>query len=973
MAASMTCLCRWLIACVSAGSAFAIADDFPAVYNSEKDKSLQPMDPAEAASKMKLPTGFRASLFAAEPDVQNPIAMNWDARGRLWVAENYTYSERAKRFDLSLRDRVVVFEDKNNDGKSDTRHVFHDQLQMLTSVEIGRGGVWLMCPPNLLFVPDANEDAIPDGPAKVVLDGFFVAQDNYHNFANGLKWGPDGWLYGRCGHSCPGNVGVPNAPLQQRVPIDGGIWRYHPERAVFEVLCHGTTNPWGHDWDRNGELFFVNTVIGHLWHMMPGAHLKESFGESMNPSVYERLDMIADHYHFDTKGNWSDGRDGKANEFGGGHAHIGATICSAKHWPNEYQGRLFTLNMHGLRANVERLERFGAGFAGRHEPDFLIAQDPFFRGMDLNFGPDGNMFVIDWSDTGECHEQTGVHRTSGRIFKISYGDAQQPAPIAKPACIAGDGVLQTMWREFRTGQITRDALKKKLLHDDEGVRAWAIRLLSDAWPLDTIVGPSPHATYPQEHETLREFDQLARNDPSSLVHLVLASTLQRMPVESRSQLAMSLVKHARYANDRDLPMLVWFGLIPVADTDPSGLIEVAKASEWPSLVRWIARRIGSECEKQPKELESLLNSTATRPDAIREQVLRGMLEAFRGRQKVTQPSAWDAYVKGSMSTLYPEMVRELGTVFGNGRAMDEIRNIVKDNKADMKIRQRALTTLIEARPDDLRELCESLLDVRVLNGTALQGLSLSHDPSIAEKIARKYKRFQPEDRPRVIEVLVSRVAFANAILDVLDSKDNPIALTDITPFHVRQLRSLGDTTLNARIAKSWGELRDSPAEKQAAIATEKQMLSPEVLAKADLAAGRALFEKTCSQCHTLYGSGAKIGPDLTGSQRSNLDYLLENILDPSAVVGKDYRMTLVQTNDGRTLSGLVVSNDGKVLVLQTQTTKETIAFSEIDQMKETNLSSMPDGLLNGLSRDQVRDLIGYLMHPNQIATKATGE
>jgi putative heme-binding domain-containing protein len=225
----------------------------------------------------------------------------------------------------------------------------------------------------------------------------------------------------------------------------------------------------------------------------------------------------------------------------------------------------------------------------------------------------------------------------------------------------------------------------------------------------------------------------------------------------------------------------------------------------------------------------------------------------------------------------------------------------------------------------------------------------------------------------VIEVLVSRVAFANAMLDVLDSKDNPIALTDITPFHVRQLRSLGDTTLNARIAKSWGELRDSPAEKQAAIATEKQTLSPEVLAKADLAAGRALFEKTCSQCHMLYGSGAKIGPDLTGSQRSNLDYLLQNILDPSAVVGKDYRMTLVQTNDGRTLSGLVVSNDGKILVLQTQTTKETIAFSEIDQMKETNLSSMPDGLLNGLSRDQVRDLIGYLMHPNQIATKATGE
>ena len=963
---SIKYLCHLLITGVIFAPIFSAADDFPPVYNSEKDQSLQPMDPVEAASKMKLPPGFRATLFAAEPDVQNPIAMNWDARGRLWVAENYTYSERAKRFDLSLRDRVVVFEDKDNDGKSDTRHVFHDQLQMLTSVEIGRGGVWLMCPPNLLFVPDANEDAIPDGPTKVVLDGFYVAQDNYHNFANGLKWGPDGWLYGRCGHSCPGNVGAPNTPAQQRVPIDGGIWRYHPDRAVFEVLCHGTTNPWGHDWDRNGELFFVNTVIGHLWHMMPGAHLKESFGESMNPSVYERLDMIADHYHFDTKGNWSDGRNGKANEYGGGHAHIGATICSSEHWPKEYQGRLFTLNMHGQRTNVERLERFGAGFAGRHEPDFLIAQDPFFRGMDLNFGPDGNMFVIDWSDTGECHEQTGVHRTSGRIFKISYGQARQPGTVVKPACIAGDGALQTMWQQFRTGQATRDSLTKNLQHPDESVRAWAVRLLTDAWPLDTIVGPLANAQYPKEAETLTKFNELASKDSSSLVHLVLASAMQRMPVESRSSLAAALVRNPRYANDRDLPMLVWFGLIPVADVDPSALVEVAKASEWPSLVRWIARRIASDCEKHPKALESLLQVTANRAEPIREQLLKGMLEAFRGRQKATQPSNWEDFIRGSTSKAFPEMVRELGTVFGNGRAMDEIRNLVKDNKADMKIRQRALTTLIEARPGDLREICESLLDVRVLNGTALHGLSLLSDPSVAQNIARKYKKFQPEDRPRVIEVLVSRVAFANAMFDVLDSKDNPITLTDIAPFHVRQLRSLGDKELDARIIKSWGELRDSTEEKRASIATAKQTLHPEDLAKADLAAGRVLFNKTCSQCHTMYGTGAKIGPDLTGSQRSNLDYLLENILDPSAVVGKDYRMTLVQTNDGRTLSGLVVSNDGKVLVLQTQTTRETVAVSEIDQMKETSLSSMPDGLLTALSREQVRDLIGYLMHPNQV-------
>ena len=142
--------------------------------------------------------------------------------------------------------------------------------------------------------PDENEDDVPDSAPVVMLDGFTVAQSNYHNFANGLRWGPDGWLYGRCGHSCPGRVGAPGTPDEERVPIEGGIWRFHPERKVFEVLTHGTTNPWGHDWDRNGELFFINTVNGHLWHGISGAHFTESFGADPNPYAYERIDTQDD-------------------------------------------------------------------------------------------------------------------------------------------------------------------------------------------------------------------------------------------------------------------------------------------------------------------------------------------------------------------------------------------------------------------------------------------------------------------------------------------------------------------------------------------------------------------------------------------------------------------------------------------------------------------------------------------------------
>ena len=229
--------------------------EFPSLPNTESTTDGGPPSLEESAGKFRLPDDYGVSVWSGEPKVQNPIAMAWDEKGRMWVAENYTYGSRKIRFDLSLRDRVIVLADEDGDGVAEFRKVFTDEVQMLTSVEVGMGGVWLMCPPRLLFIPDRNGDLIPDGEPQVMLDGFDVARGNYHNFANGLRWGPDGWLYGRCGHSCPGKLGAPGTPDDLRIPIDGGIWRYHPKDGEVEVLAHGTVNPWGHDWDEHGELF----------------------------------------------------------------------------------------------------------------------------------------------------------------------------------------------------------------------------------------------------------------------------------------------------------------------------------------------------------------------------------------------------------------------------------------------------------------------------------------------------------------------------------------------------------------------------------------------------------------------------------------------------------------------------------------------------------------------------------------------
>ncbi|MBE7495042.1 MAG: c-type cytochrome [Verrucomicrobiaceae bacterium] len=903
-------------------SHLAHSADFPALYNSEPGNP-SPMSPQEALEALKLPEGFKATLFAAEPDVQNPIAMAWDAKGRMWVAENYTYAERTKRFDLGLKDRVIILEDKDWDGVAETRKVFTQDVQMLTSVEVGRGGVWLMCPPQVLFIPDANGDDIPDGEPQVVIDGFTVAKDNYHNFANGLRFGPDGWLYGRCGHSCPGKLGIPGTPEEQRVPMKGGIWRYHPEKKIVEVLTHGTTNPWGHDWDENGEMFFINTVTGHLWHLIHGAHLVDS--NTMNPLIYEKLDTIADHYHYDRSGKWSDSRDGKANSFGGGHAHIGMMIYQADQWPEKYRNKLFTLNMHGRRANVERLERHGSGYVGKHEPDVFLSDDPWFRGIEISTGPDGSGFILDWSDTGECHESTGVHRTSGRIYRISYGEPKKPErPFA--------------WR--------KPWPKADFHSKNEHARVLALREMSQFWPLDRITGPQPHFEYPAETESpevLKPLTMMARDDSSKLVKLNLASMLQRLPLSKRAELAVVLVSQPELVNDPFLSHMVWFGISPLkADL----LLEIAKTCSWPKVTRWIARKLATE----PEALNSLLAINSS------DDVLEGMAEAFKGIRKAPKPANWDKVTANSKSPY----LRDLSILFGDGRALDDVKKIALDDGADITARESALKTLIEARPDDLRELCAKLLDVRGLNTTAARGLALFDDPEIGKQLAKNYRKFAAG----IMDTLVARPAFAKAMLAEMAA--GRIPRTELSAFHARQIRAFNDEALSKLLVEAWGELRESAADKKQLIEKLKGDLKPEVLAKANLSNGRMLYTAVCGACHMMYGQGGKIGPDLTGSGRASLDYLLENIADPSGVVSADYRMSVLTHKDGRILSGVIAEKNDLTLTLRTLTESVTLDRSDITKTETSPMSMMPEGLLLAFQPDQVRDLIAYLMHPVQV-------
>ena len=928
------------------------ADEFPEVYNSEKNQKGEPMPPEAAAKAFQVPEGFEVTVFASEPEVRNPIAMTWDGRGRMWVAENYTYAERGKRFDLKLRDRVVVFEDRDGDGKADRRTVFADDLQMLTSVEVQPDGVWLMCPPRLLFVPDRDGDDVPDGEPEVVLDGFTVAQSNYHNFANGLRWGPDGWLYGRCGGSCPGEVGAPGTPEAERVPLRGGIWRYHPKRKFFEVIVHGTTNPWGHDWNELGEGFFINTVNGHLWHLIPGGHFDRPFGRSVNPLVYEAIQMHADHWHFDTSGSWTKSRNGAANEFGGGHAHIGMCIYQGDHLPKEWHGKLLTWNQHGRRLNRERLERHGSGYLARHEPDPFIAGDEWFRGLEIRPGPDGALYGLDWSDTGECHDHTGVHRTSGRIYRFAYREE-----VKRPDSMKGplESALRDLWRRHTNGKLPREELMGLLGSRNEHLRVWAIRLLTDAWPIDSVDGPMPHRLPPSDPELRDRFVVMARTDSSGLVRLALASTLQRMPLPDRLVLASTLAARAEDARDHNLPRLVWFGIMTLTEEK----ISVAEATEWPDLLRYLARSLVDD----PVMVEKLL-FLASREEGKSGPLLKGLLEGFKGWRQAPVPTAWRDYV-AALQGRHPAMIRELSALFGDGRAFDLMKAAVLDGEEPLPVRKRALESLVKARVEGLRPLCERLLGVPGLTETAVRGLAIDDDLALGALLVTTYPRLrQEEDRAAVIAALVTRPGWAGILLE--EVKKGAIPRQALTPFAARQIAGLNQDGLHRKLREVWGEVRPSDDALREKIASWRKALTPEVLAGADKSRGRAHFETLCASCHQLYGQGGKLGPDLTGSGRADLGYLLENIIAPGAVVPLESQMSTVRLKDGRTLSGMVVSSDERTVTLRSPAGETTVEQAAIEKTTRLPDSVMPSGLLEALASDQVRDLIAYLRHPRQV-------
>lgn len=988
-------------AAVCMGSVLCAAE-FPRVYNSQPETI--PFTNAEDALKgIRLPEGFRATLFAAEPDVQQPIGFTTDARGRIWVAENFTYAERALNFDTKLRDRIVIFEDADGDGRAEKRTVFWDRAMKLTSVLPGFGGAFALCPPQLLFIPDADGNDVPDGEPKVLLDGF-DGNAVRHNIANGLKFGPDGWIYGRHGILSSSKVGRPGAPDAERVLVNAGIWRFHPVTHKFEMVANGTTNPWGHDWDEMGQLFFINTVIGHLWHSVPGAYYRKMYGEHPNPYLYELIEQTADHFHWDTKEQWSDirklGVTGTTSEKGGGHAHSGFMIYGGDNWPAHYRNTAFAVNYHGRRLNNDRIEREGATYTARHNPDLMFVGDPWFRGIDLLSGADGGVYVIDWSDIEECHDENGVHRTSGRIYKVVYkeptrwnGDLKRASneelvkflshrndwfrrtarQVLHERAAKGQDLksahaglhrilssdrnvtnqLNTLWALYVTGDLDEGLAQRLLANRNEHLRTWGIQFLVD----QAALSPS----------SVAEFAKLARSDKSGLVLTFLASAMRKATPEQRLEIAKGLVGHEEFANDRVFPLMVWYGIEPDVPKFSREMIALAAESQLPKVRQFIVRRIfqGPDAEAANQVVQLL---TTARKSDFQFDVLSGIDEALKGVQKATAPQSWKAAAETLANVTDPkvrELFQQLNALFGDGRALESLRAVVADKKAELPQRRRALATLLQSRSENLVPLIVGTFDEMDISQDAIRGLAAIGDPGTPDILLKNYNSLKSGGaKNAAVSTLASRPGWASRLLEAVQR--GQVKRQEVSAADLRQLHSLSDAAVNDKVAAVWPQFDDSPTGKKAVYEKYKALLTTQRLSAANRSQGRIVFQQVCASCHTLFGEGAKIGPDITGSDRKSLDYLLDNTLHPSAIVPETYRVSNVAMKDDRVLSGIVLNQTDRMLTIQTATEKLTFEKSAIDKVQPSQLSMMPDGLLDALNEQQVVDLFAYLMSETQV-------
>jgi putative membrane-bound dehydrogenase-like protein len=975
----------WIAALLVGGA--AAADDVPGGFA-----------PEDAARRMVLPQGFHAEVFAAEPMVRQPVSASFDERGRLWVIEYLQYPVPAGlkpvTVDQYLRteydrmpeppprgprgaDRIKILEDLDGDGRADKTKVFVDGLNLASGLAVGYGGAFVAQAPYLLFYPDKNHDDRPDGDPEVLLKGF--GMQDAHATVNSLTWGPDGWLYGAQGSTVTARIR--GHEFQQ------GIWRYHPRTREFEVFAEGGGNTWGLDFDATGNAFGSSNGGYIAFHMIQGGYYLKGFakhGPLHNPHAYGYLGPIS--YQGPKQG---------------GHVTPGGIIYSGDALPASFRGAFIGGNLLSNAVYWHILERQGSTISGRHGGTLIDARDRWFRPIDLLNGPDAAVYVVDWYDKRAAHldPRDTWDRSNGRIYRVIFGERRKLAPFdlgkrssaelvelrSSPndwfastarrllaerrdptvvpclkSLITSDCdetlALRDLWALHVSGGLD-DGLGLYLLsHPVAGVRRWTIRLLGDAHRMNS--------------ELRRKLTALAAGEPDALTRSQLASSCQRWDPADALPILGELCKRDVDQADPHIPNALWWAIERQMRNDRTAVVELLCTRDaqravlvQEHLLERVARVLASDGSDGDFALCGKLLSAAP-PGKATSRMIAGLELGLEGRRLSRIPPPLVEPLRRLWTTMQGAptvtLIR-LCARMGSAQALEIAAQRIRDQRTPEADRISLIDLLGQlGRPEDQPLLIETLTretNQRVQLATVL-ALGQFPQQVTAAPLLAYYHRASPLVRERIISLLSTKPAWARSLLDAIGRGE--IAVKALTPAHVLLIVQLGDSSLSDRLESVWGKVpRSGSAEKKQRIAEIRGLL-PEG-DKGNAARGKPIFKEHCAVCHKLFDEGETIGPDLTGADRGNLDFLMTSLVDPSALVRKEYQSRTIALYDGRSLSGLIVDENERLLTLvDGNRQKVVIPRGSVEAVKPSDVSLMPEGLLDKLAESQIRDLFRYV-------------
>lgn len=976
------------------------------------------LPPAESASKLRPGAGFAADLLLSEPLVAQPTHFSFDERGRLWVAQYRQYPYPAGLTMLSRdkyyrahydkvppappnhdrgADIISIHEDTDADGVYDKHKVFLDGLNMANAVVAGRGGVWVMHTPYLLFYPDKNGDDVPDGPPQVCLAGFGL--EDTHSVANGLVWGPDGWLYGGQGSTTSCRVTRPGLDAANAAPVyfEGCmVWRYHPESRAFEIFAEGSGNTFGLELDAQGRLFSGHNGGGTRgWHYVQGGFYQMQgvdpgkFGPPRNPYAFGELPMM------------------RTTNSVVRFTHFGA-FAEGTAMPPESAGLLFALDpLHNVVVTSER-KNFGASFETVDRSPALRSEDETFRPLYIANAPDGSLYLSDMCEfyiAHGQHYQNQIDPTTGRIYRLRgqqatlekdfnlkrktteqliallshpnkwhrhtavrlLGERKDPAATTSLKQLVqkdqGLGALNALWALHQSVGIDEKTALAGLEHSYAPVRSWTVRLLGDVWGLHRNLGIGRSSKSKTGKMPSKLFSALlARTqiemDAETLGQI--ASTARRLHAQQALPLVSAVLGHDEAMQDPYIQLLCWWVFdahIPEANKDVISLFKSPALWDEPMVFEHILPRLARRYAVEGKRADLLLCAELFRAAPSPRHASRLMLgfeEAFRGRPMTGLPEELVSVIAATGQA--PLVFRLKG---GDPAAVTNALRIVQDAKANVEERLLLVRAFGEVRTPEawpiLLELVASPAPA-ALSKAALTSLSSYDHPAIAERVADLLPKLPRDVQNAAFTLLASRVGWSRTLLDSLQSgKIDPTSL----PSDVAQ-------RLHSSSDKQVRQLADKLLPLPKTIASHAQKQIDEINAVLKSApgnpyAGEEAFNVRCAACHKLFFKGGNVGPDLTTYQRDNLGTMLISILEPNAEIREGYQYYTVETKDGRTLSGFVVDRDNQVTILRDlQGENITLRAAEILNVQPTGRSLMPEGLLDGMSEQELRDFFAYL-------------